>query len=71
MKTLDYLFKYGAIAMMVIILVFFSLYNPVFFTYGNISDILRSISIVTLVAIGVTFTLAVDGFEPGHFERVA
>lgn len=63
MKTLDYLFKYGAIAMMVIILIFFSLYNPVFFTYGNISDILRSISIVTLVAIGVTFTLAVDGFD--------
>ncbi|MCA1055083.1 ABC transporter permease [Rossellomorea aquimaris] len=62
-KTLDLLFKYGAIALMAIILIFFSLYHPFFFTYGNLSDILRSISIVTLVALGVTFTLVVDGFD--------
>jgi simple sugar transport system permease protein len=62
-KILDLLFKYGAIVLMAAILIFFSLYNPFFFTYGNLSDILRSISIVTLVAIGVTFTLVVDGFD--------
>lgn len=62
-KILDLLFKYGAIVLMVVILLFFSFYNPFFFTYGNLSDILRSISIVTLVAIGVTFTLIVDGFD--------
>jgi simple sugar transport system permease protein len=62
-KTLDLLFKYGAIALMAVILIFFSFYHPFFFTYGNLSDILRSISIVTLVALGVTFTLVVDGFD--------
>ena len=36
---------------------------PYFFTYDNLADILRSISIVTLVAIGVTFSLIVDGFD--------
>ncbi|MCS0543505.1 hypothetical protein NXY55_26365, partial [Aeromonas veronii] len=37
--------------------------NSAFFSYGNLSDILRSISIVTLLALGVTFTLVVDGFD--------
>ncbi|UXH43097.1 ABC transporter permease [Rossellomorea vietnamensis] len=62
-KILDLLFKYGAIVLMAVILLFFSFYNPFFCTYGNLSDILRSISIVTLVAVGVTFTLIVDGFD--------
>ncbi|HZG73726.1 MAG TPA: ABC transporter permease, partial [Chondromyces sp.] len=45
------------------IVLIFSFLNPLFFTYDNISDILRSISIVTLLALGVTFTLIVDGFD--------
>lgn len=46
-----------------LLLFFFSFVNPNFFTYDNIADILRSISITTLVAIGVTFSLIVDGFD--------
>ncbi len=45
------------------ILIYFSTVNSAFFSYGNLSDILRSISIVTLLALGVTFTLVVDGFD--------
>ncbi len=37
--------------------------NEYFFTYTNLTDILRSISIVTFVAIGVTISLTVDGFD--------
>jgi len=62
-KGIQLLFKYGTIALMILIIVFFSLINDAFFTYNNFSDILRSIAIVTLLALGVTFTLVVNGFD--------
>ncbi|AZB41585.1 ABC transporter permease [Bacillus sp. FJAT-42376] len=62
-KLIGFLFKYGAIVLMAVILIYFSFVNHAFFSYGNLSDILRSISIVTLLALGVTFTLIVDGFD--------
>nr|WP_080838675.1 ABC transporter permease [Cohnella algarum] len=62
-KVLDFSFKYGALIFIGVILLFFSLYNQYFFTYSNLTDILRSISIVTFVAIGVTISLMVDGFD--------
>ncbi|MEW9671466.1 ABC transporter permease [Ammoniphilus sp. 3BR4] len=63
MKVMDWIYKYGTLAVIAIVLIFFSLINPYFFTYGNLADILRSISIVTLVAIGVTFSLIINGFD--------
>ncbi|MGD6893770.1 ABC transporter permease [Bacillus infantis] len=62
-QVFQFVYKYGAILLMALILVYFTIVNPAFFSYGNISDILRSISIVTLLALGVTFTLIVDGFD--------
>jgi simple sugar transport system permease protein len=62
-KLLGFSFKYGAILVIVAVFIFFSSVNEYFLTYDNIADILRSISIVTLVAIGVTFSLIVDGFD--------
>ncbi|MFD1736449.1 ABC transporter permease [Bacillus salitolerans] len=62
-KMMSFSFKYGAILVILAVIVFFSIVNEYFFTYDNIADILRSISIVTLVAIGVTFSLIVDGFD--------
>ncbi|KQO17405.1 ABC transporter permease [Paenibacillus sp. Leaf72] len=55
--------KYGSLIVIAIVILFFSLWDEHFFTYANLSDILRSISIVTFVAIGVTFSLTVDGFD--------
>ncbi|WP_134702635.1 ABC transporter permease [Ammoniphilus sp. YIM 78166] len=63
MKVMDWIYKYGTLAVIGLVIVFFSVLNPYFFTYGNLADILRSISIVTLVAIGVTFSLIVNGFD--------
>jgi len=60
---LAYAYKFGAIVLIGLVIVFFSLVNPYFFTYDNLTDILRSISIVTLVAVGITFSLIVDGFD--------
>lgn len=62
-RSIQFLFKYGAIILLVLIIAIFSLVSDAFFTYGNFSDIMRSISIVTLLALGVTFTLVVDGFD--------
>ena len=62
-NAIQFLFKYGAIALLILIIVYFSTISDAFFSYGNFTDILRSISIVTLLALGVTFTLVVDGFD--------
>nr|WP_227395075.1 MULTISPECIES: ABC transporter permease [Jeotgalibacillus] len=55
--------KFGTILALALIILIFSLTNEQFLTYGNITEILRSISIVTLVAIGVTFSMIVGGFD--------
>ncbi|MED0686017.1 ABC transporter permease [Anoxybacillus ayderensis] len=60
---MKFLYKYGTIIAIVVVISFFSITLDSFFTYANFSDILRSISIVTLVAIGITFSLIVDGFD--------
>ncbi len=62
-SVIDFLYKYGTILVIVAVILFFSMINEYFFTYSNLTDILRSISIVTLVAIGVTFSLIVNGFD--------
>lgn len=55
--------EYGAIWLLAIVIIFFSFASKSFLSYSNLSDILRSISIVTLLAIGVTFSLIVDGLD--------
>ncbi|WP_334071594.1 MULTISPECIES: ABC transporter permease [Paenibacillus] len=62
-KLLNLSFRYGALVVVVLVFAFFSFRLPYFFTYSNITDILNSIAIVTFVAIGVTLSLAVDGFD--------
>ncbi|HBI02921.1 MAG TPA: sugar ABC transporter permease, partial [Paenibacillaceae bacterium] len=61
--ALNFLYKYGALLVILFVLLYFSYAVPYFFTYDNLTDILRSISIVAIVAIGVTFSLIVDGFD--------
>lgn len=62
-QLISFIYRYGTIGVILFVLVFFSIVNEYFFTYSNLTDILRSISIVTLVAIGVTFSLIVNGFD--------
>lgn len=62
-KSLDFAFRYGAIIVIIGVIAFFGIKLPYFFTYSNLTDILGSISIVTFVAIGVTLSLIVDGFD--------
>ncbi|NMM54126.1 ABC transporter permease [Paenibacillus aquistagni] len=62
-KLLQFAFRYGAIIVILGVFAFFAIKLEYFFSGSNIADILRSISIVTFIAIGVTFSLIVDGFD--------
>uniref|UniRef100_A0A832I8M4 ABC transporter permease n=1 Tax=Pseudothermotoga hypogea TaxID=57487 RepID=A0A832I8M4_9THEM len=59
----NFLLKYGVITTLVILIVFFSLTTRAFFTLDNFFDILRAVSILTIVSIGVTFSVVVGGID--------
>lgn len=62
-ELFDFLYKYGTILTIFILIVVFAMSNPTFLQTNNIVNILRSISIVTIIAIGITISLSVDGFD--------
>jgi simple sugar transport system permease protein len=62
-KFLDFLSKWGTILTIFLLIAFFSFTVPPFKSTANIVTILRSISIVTVIAIGITVSLTVDGFD--------
>lgn len=59
----EFAYNQGTIIAIFLAIIFFSIGTPNFFTYDNITDILKSISIVTLISIGVTISLTVNGFD--------
>lgn len=59
----DLLYKYGTIMTIFLLLLIFTWANPAFIEGSNLINILRSISIVTIIATGVTISLAVSGFD--------
>lgn len=59
----DFFYRYGTILTIVVLIVIFAAANPAFLQSGNIINILRSISIVTIIAVGLTISLAVNGFD--------
>ncbi|MBM6619161.1 ABC transporter permease [Bacillus suaedaesalsae] len=60
---LNFLYKYGTILTIVVLIAVFAAANPSFIQGNNIINILRSISIVTIIAIGITISLSVNGFD--------
>ncbi|MFE4240419.1 ABC transporter permease [Peribacillus butanolivorans] len=59
----DFFYKYGTILTIIILVGIFAFSNPSFIQANNLINILRSISIVTIIAIGITISLTVDGFD--------
>ena len=59
----DFLYKYGTILTIFALIIIFSIANPSFLQSNNIINILRSISIVTIIAVGITISLSVSGFD--------
>lgn len=62
-ELFEFLYKYGTIVTIFLLIAIFAIANPNFIQGANIVNILRSISIVTIIAIGITISLSVDGFD--------
>ncbi len=62
-SLIHFLSKWGTILTIVLLVLFFSLKMPPFLTGANLVTIMRNISIVTIIAIGVTMSLTVNGFD--------
>ena len=61
---LDFLSKWGTLLAIVIMFTFFTFDMwGMFLTVDNIINILRSVSITTIMAIGMTFAVSVDGMD--------
>jgi len=59
----EFLYKYGTIIMILLLIAVFGAMTDNFLTQSTIIGILRQISIVTIIAIGLTVSLAVGGFD--------
>lgn len=60
----SFLSSWGSVIAVFIVFIFFSIKMPnMFLTKNNMITILRSISVTTIIAIGLTITLAVGGFD--------
>ncbi|KGA96547.1 sugar ABC transporter permease [Alkalihalobacillus alcalophilus ATCC 27647 = CGMCC 1.3604] len=59
----QFLYKYGTIVTVFLLIIIFTILEPRFIQADNLISILRSISIVTIIAIGITISLTVNGFD--------
>lgn len=62
-KIISFTKKYGTIIGFFIIFIIFALLSPNFLTFNNIFHILRQISILSCLAIGITIVLATGDFD--------
>jgi len=59
----EFVYRFGLIVVLAALIGFFALAQPAFGTVENGLIILQSVAIVTIVALGVTVSLAADGFD--------
>lgn len=62
-ELFEFFYKYGTILTILVLIGVFTAANPSFVQGHNLMNILRSISIVTIIAIGITISLSVNGFD--------
>lgn len=55
--------RYGLLLLLAVLVALFALLEPAFLQVGNLFLILQSVSIVTLLALGVTVTMAAGGLD--------
>jgi simple sugar transport system permease protein len=56
-------YRYGLVVVLVLVTAFFALAKDSFATYDNLLIILQSVAVVAIVALGVTVSMAVGGFD--------
>ncbi|MBE3595234.1 MAG: ABC transporter permease [Candidatus Carbobacillus altaicus] len=62
-RIIPWLSKWGVVLAIIVLFIFFSIALPGFLSASNMISILRSISIVTVIAIGLTVALTVNGLD--------
>lgn len=62
-RWMDTLIRYGLLLVLAAIVIVFSVAEPAFLRVNNLFIILQSVSIVALLALGVTMTMAVGGLD--------
>ena len=62
-RFFDFLYKWGMLLTVVLLIAVFGLASDNFLDPFNIINILRSIAIVTVIAIGVSISLTIGGFD--------
>jgi len=62
-EAFQLLYRWGTLLTIGLLVIFFGLVTRSFLAPSNLVNILRSISIVTVIAIGVSISLAVGGFD--------
>jgi simple sugar transport system permease protein len=61
--VLHFLRRYAIFLVLAALIVFFQSREPAFLRINNLLSVLQSVAVVALLGIGVTVTLAVDGFD--------
>jgi simple sugar transport system permease protein len=61
--VVDFIAKWGVLLAIAILLIVFSVTMPYFRTVSNMITIIRAVCIVTIVAVGMTFALTVNGID--------
>lgn len=62
-KLYPFLSKYGMLLILIALIAIMSFLSPTFFTTGNILNIVRQMSVVGIVAIGVTMIIITTGID--------
>lgn len=62
-KLHKFIFKYGIVFFLLLTIVFFSMNSPYFLTLGNMTIVLRQISIVGICTVGMTMVILTGGID--------
>lgn len=63
-SIIKFLYKYGTLfTLLLLVIIFMITTNGKFLVKGNILNIFRSMSITAVIALGITFSVAVNGFD--------
>lgn len=62
-RVMDFITRWGILLTIALMVILFSVTMPTFMTRSNMTAVLRSVCIVTIVATGMTFALTVNGID--------
>lgn len=63
MKSTEFFRKYGIVFILAVLVIIFTIGNPVFLTPANLINILRQISMLVIITIGMSFVLISGGID--------